>query len=206
MTTLRLHSYLEQSALWPSSGRHILAQFDSDSIIVYQAYNDSIGHYAARTGHFGGDFSFNRMSWIKPNFLWMMFRSGWATKPDQTCVLAVTLPRALWQELLSAAVPSTFAPELYDSEKAWKTAVAYSEVRLQWDPDHSPRGGKLARRALQLGLRGDTLRRFSDQSLSIEDISAFVREAHAIVQSDDWTALLTPHEQVYPLPLSSSLP
>jgi len=27
-------------------------------------------------------------------------------------------------------------------------------VRLQWDPDHSPKGEKLARRAIQLGLKG----------------------------------------------------
>ena len=206
MTTLPLQPYLEQTARWPGSGRHILAQFDADSIVVYQAYNEAIGHFAAKHGHFGGDFSFNRMSWIKPNFLWMMYRSGWAEKPDQTCVLAVTLPRPLWEDILSLAVPSTFDPELYESEKSWQTAVAHSEVRLQWDPDHSPRGGKLARRAIQLGLRGNMLRRFSDQALSIEDISAFAREAHAIVQSDDWTALLTPHEEVYPLPLSSSLP
>ena len=41
---------------------------------------------------FGGDkFSFSRMSWIKTNFLWMMFRCGWATKPGQECVLTVRL-------------------------------------------------------------------------------------------------------------------
>jgi len=25
----------------------------------------------------------NRMTWIKPNFLWMMYRSGWASKKNQ---------------------------------------------------------------------------------------------------------------------------
>lgn len=202
MPTLQPHPYLEQAANWPVSGRHILARFDADSIVVYQAYNERIGHFAALHGHFGGDFSFNRMSWIKPGFLWMMARSGWGEKPDQTCTLAVTLPRSLWDEILSRAVPSTFVSELYESKAAWQTDVAASEVRLQWDPDHAPRGGKLARRALQLGLRGAMLRRFSKEALAIEDISDFVREGRALVQCDDYTALLTPREEVYPLPPS----
>ncbi len=75
--------YLTQNTRWPRSGRHILAQYDDDSVLVYQAYRPSIGHFAARYGYFGGEFSFTRMSWIKPNFLWMMYRSGWGTKEGQ---------------------------------------------------------------------------------------------------------------------------
>jgi Domain of unknown function (DUF4291) len=57
--------YLVQAARWPTSGRHILAQFDDDSVIVYQAYRTAISHLAAKNGFFGGQFSLNRMSWIK---------------------------------------------------------------------------------------------------------------------------------------------
>jgi hypothetical protein len=69
--------YLDQQQRWPSSGRHILACFDEESIVVYQAYSPAIGRFAARHGYFGGEFSYSRMSWIKPNFLWMMYRSNW---------------------------------------------------------------------------------------------------------------------------------
>ncbi|WP_458785448.1 DUF4291 family protein [Vallitalea sediminicola] len=31
---------------------------------------------------FGSSFKLNRMTWVKPSFLWMMYRSGWAKKPD----------------------------------------------------------------------------------------------------------------------------
>ncbi len=72
--------YTEQTVRWPSEGRHILAHYDDRSIIVYQAYRPSIGRFAIEHGYFGGDFSFARMSWIKPNFLWMMYRSGWGTR------------------------------------------------------------------------------------------------------------------------------
>lgn len=57
-------SYQTQEARWPKSGQYILAQHDSDSIFVYQAYKPAIGHFAAEHGCFGGEFSFDRMSWI----------------------------------------------------------------------------------------------------------------------------------------------
>ena len=53
--------YARQAARWPAAGRHILAQFDDDSVVVYQAYRPAIGRYAATHGRFGGDFSFERM-------------------------------------------------------------------------------------------------------------------------------------------------
>ncbi len=85
--------YLVQIRRWPKTGRHILAQFDDESVIVYQAYRPAIGHFAAKNGFFGGEFSLSRMSWIKPNFLWMMYRCGWASKEGQEVVLAVRLKR-----------------------------------------------------------------------------------------------------------------
>src|SRR5215813_11712221 len=108
--------YLKQKDRWPKTGRHILAQFDENSVVVYQAYRPSIGYFAAHNGYFGGEFSLGRMSWIKPNFLWMMFRSGWGTKPGQEVTLAVRLKRSAFDEILSQAVHSTFVPEVYSTE------------------------------------------------------------------------------------------
>jgi hypothetical protein len=62
-------SYIEQKTKLPKIGRHTIAQFDEEGVIVYQAYRPSIGNFAATHGYFGGDFSLTRMSWIKPNFL-----------------------------------------------------------------------------------------------------------------------------------------
>jgi hypothetical protein len=172
---MEFRSYLGQLKHWPSSGRHILAQFDADSIVVYQAYRPSIADFAVSNQRFGGEFSFSRMSWIKPNFLWMMYRSGWATKEGQERILAIRLKRAFFDELLSTVVPSTFTATRYLSREAWQAAVAGSEVRLQWDPDHDPRGAPVPRRAVQLGLRGHALRRYAtSELLSVEDLTAFV--------------------------------
>ena len=191
--------YLAQSPRWPPAGRHILAQFDAESVVVYQAYNPAIGHFAARHGYFGGGFGMSRMSWIKPNFLWMMYRSGWGTKENQEVTLAVRLRRDAFDEILRRAVHSTFVPEVYGSETAWRRAVAGSDVRLQWDPDHGPSGRPVERRAIQLGLRGDVLARYAkDWLLEIQDISDFVREQRANATAP-YDRLVTPREDVYPV-------
>lgn len=197
---LTTEPYLTQLARWPRTGRHILAQYDGDSIIVYQAYRPAIGHFAAKHGYFGGEFSLSRMSWIKPNFLWMMYRSGWGNKEGQEVTLAVRLKRAAFDSLLAEAVHSHYVTEAYASEEAWKQAVEQSLVRLQWDPDHDPVGAKMERRAIQLGLRGPVLARYAREwIIEIEDISDFVHQQYQHVQTRDHQRLITPHEQVYPV-------
>ena len=201
--TLSVQPYLEQLPHWPQTGQHILAQFDEDSIVVYQAYRPSIALYAVANQRFGGDFSFNRMSWIKPNFLWMMYRSGWATKEGQEHILAVRLRRTFFDQVLESAIASTFRPAVHSSHQEWQAAVANSEVRLQWDPDHDPLGTCVQRRAVQLGLRGETLRQYGQSALlSIEDITPFVTEQRAHL-TEGFANLRTPAERTY-LPVSET--
>lgn len=152
-TTLATAPYAEQMKSWPQTGRHLLAQFDDDTIVVYQAYGPRIGCFAAEKGFFGGDFKYSRMSWIKPNFLWMMYRSEWGQAEGQEVVLALRLKRRFFDSLLAQAVPSSFDADVFGSREEWVAAVARSDVRLQWDPDHLPTGDKCERRAIQLGLR-----------------------------------------------------
>jgi hypothetical protein len=198
---LRTEPYLEQQARWPPAGKAILAQFDDTSVVVYQAYRPEIGRFAAEHGYFGGAFSVDRMTWIKPNFLWMMHRSGWGTKPGQEVVLAVRIQRDAWDSILASAVHSSFAASPIADHETWKRALRDSDVRLQWDPDHGPRGQKLARRAIQLGLRGESTRLYSREwIISIQDISPFVATQRAHVRAGDDRSLMTPTESVYPLP------
>ena len=194
--------YQDQEARWPQTGRHILAQFDAEKVMVYQAFRPKIGQYAAHNGRsFGDNFSLSRMSWIKPNFLWMMYRSGWATKENQETILAVSLKRTAFDFILEQAVASMFDPEQHGSRAEWQDALAASEVRGQWDPDHAPDGAtKFERRASQAELRGDILAQYaSDWIVNIEDITPFVTEQHKHVQSGNLSLLQTPCEDVYPV-------
>lgn len=198
---LRTESYAEQVKRWPQRGRVILAQFDDDSVVVYQAFRPEIAAWAVDHQAFGGPaFSFTRMSWIKPNFLWMMFRAGWGTKEHQEAILAIRLRREAFLAILSQAVHSTYTASLYGSPAAWKEALKRSHVRLQWDPDHGPTGAPLERRAVQLGLNGPVLERYATRDiLSIEDITPFVREQHTLVQAGRLDEVRTPQEAPFPV-------
>ena len=193
-------SYLAQLNRWPQRGQHILAQFDETSIVVYQAYNPSIGHFAARKGYFGGDFKLSRMSWIKPNFLWMMYRSGWGMKAEQEVTLAVRIHRDAFDSILAQAVHSSYVAEVYSEHGMWKERLSTSPVRLQWDPDHDPAGGKQERRAIQLGLSGEVLRKYTREwVVEIEDLSDFVAAQRDHARSGKYEKLVTPKEEVYPM-------
>ncbi|MEQ8677834.1 MAG: DUF4291 domain-containing protein [Aggregatilineales bacterium] len=195
-------SYASRKALLPASGQHIIAQFDEQSVIVYQAYKPEIASHAIDYQQFAGapDFNLHRMTWIKPGFLWMMHRSGWATKPDQERILAVRLDRVGFDAILRKAVHSTFQPQLYEHEATWKAALGSSAVRLQWDPDYSPADGRLERRAIQIGLGGKTAKHYANGGwiIDIEDITDFVIQQRQYTKSP-YTDLLLPIERVYPV-------
>ena len=196
--TLETAFYPEQTAQWPSEGNHVLAQYDGESVVVYQAYRPAIGRFAAEHGYFGGHFKLSRMSWIKPSFLWMMYRSGWGQKEGQEVTLAVRVQRTAFDEVLARAVHSTFQRDVDRNHQAWKQALMKSDVRLQWDTDRHRAGNPLPRRAIQLGLRADVLAKYAREWIvSIEDISEFVCEQFQFVKSKDYGQLIVPSQDVY---------
>lgn len=190
----------------PSTGQHILAHQVEDFLVVYQAYNHQIADFAIKHQRLGGEhFSYNRMSWIKPNFLWMMYRCGWASKHNQERVLGLWLHRNHFDEILDEAVYSSFNDEQYPNHDAWKSALEQKDVRLQWDPDHDPYGNKQTRRAIQLGLKGDVLKRFgNEQVVLIEDLTEFVTEQKKLVELKQIDQLQIPIERIY-LPQDESI-
>src|ERR1700758_2929548 len=88
----------------PKTGQYILASQTEHDLIVYHAYKPAIADYAVKHQVLGGpDFSYQRMSWIKPNFLWMMYRCGWASKKDQERVLAIWINKTHFEKIISCA-------------------------------------------------------------------------------------------------------
>ena len=144
------------------------------------------------------------MSWIKPNFLWMMYRSRWGQAEGQEVVLAVWLRRAAFDAILGQAVASSFRASGQHDPATWQAALARSSVRLQWDPDHGPGGQPLARRAIQLGLRGEVLAHYARAWIvHLEDVSPLVAEQRAALARGGAAALVTPREDVYPVPTTA---
>jgi hypothetical protein len=196
--TMKLEKYNEQIKELPQQGKQIIGQSDGENIIVYQAFNPNIATYAVDNQLFGGSaYSFNRMSWIKPNFLWMMYRAGWAQKEGQEHILAITLPLVHFKTILAQATISSFDDSLFESHEAWKNELSKTEVRLQWDPDHNPFGEKQERKAIQLGMKGDILKAFCIEWITkIEDITPFVKEQFAFVETKNLENLSVPTERI----------
>lgn len=195
---IKLKSYQEQLKEWPQESHHIMAQYDEEKVIVYQSYRPEIGNFAAKHQYFGGAFRLTRMTWIKPNFLWMMYRNGWGKKSGQEVVLAIHLKREAFERYLSKAVYSNYQEDLFESKEHWQEQVKNSSIRLQWDPDHDPYGEKLERRAIQLGIRNEEIVTYSkDDVLEIEDISKYVNEQYKFVKAHELDQLMLPKEEPY---------
>jgi Domain of unknown function (DUF4291) len=201
MNKMKTEKYTAQKNRLPQTGKQVIAQTDGENMIVYQAFNPRITDYAVAHQQFGGpDYSFSRMSWIKPGFLWMMYRAGWAAKEDQQRILAITVPITHFKTILQQATLSSFDSQLYAAEANWKSALAATEVRLQWDPDHDPYGNKQERKAIQIGLKGECLKNFCTKWLvKIEDITDFVKQEHEKLLKDQLADLLVPIEDVLDL-------
>jgi len=197
--TIKTINYSETQQLWPDSGQHILGYQNDNTIVVYQAYKNSIANFAVKNQVLGGsEFSYNRMSWIKPNFLWMMYRCGWAEKENQERVIAIWINKSDFETILDQAVVSSFNSKYYDSQDQWKQELGTKNVRLQWDPDHDPYGNKLTRRAIQLGLKGNMLEQFGKEQIRrIEDVTDFVKEQKRYVDAGHLDKLMIPAESVF---------
>lgn len=178
--------------------RRIRAVYNDNSIRVYQAYNNTIANEAIENGKFGLNFKRDRMTWIKPSFLWMMYRSGWGTKDNQERILAIDIKRDAFDYLVKNAVPSTFASEKFTSVEEWKQAVKESLVRVQWDPERDVYGNPLEYRSIQIGIRGELVNKYVDEWIvKITDLTEYVGELKLMLTDKKDISEYLPQEQVY---------
>jgi hypothetical protein len=198
---MKTEKYIQQVNRLPKYGKQIIGQIEAESIIVYQAFNPHIAEYAVKHQQFGGEhYSFNRMSWIKPGFLWMMYRAGWASKEHQQRILAITLPIQHFETILLQATISSYDESIYKTHEEWKLELEKTQVRLQWDPDHDPYGNKQERKAIQIGMKGDILKTFCTVWLTkIEDITDFVKAEFEKVKNKELDQLEVPFEDIIEL-------
>jgi len=170
---------------------------------VYQAYGPEIAGPAVTAGRFVAPFKRDRMTWIKPSFLWMMYRSGWGSKPGQERVLAVEILRSGFEQALTEACLSHYDRDLHPDRAAWANQIKTSPVRVQWDPERSLRLGPLPHRSLQVGLSGPAVERYVDDwTVGITEVTplAYAVRGLLAVGDDAGAADLLPVEQPYPLP------
>ena len=148
----------------------IRATYTDSTIVVYQAYNSKIADAALELQSLNvPTFNHDRMTWIKPSFRWMMYRSGWTRKPNQERILAIHLTREGWEQALR-----------------WSGSKESGAcVRIQWDPERDLEFKPLPWRSIQVGLSGaavnDGLLR--DWIVEIQDLTELAKKIGELVDA-----------------------
>ena len=189
--------------LMPDSApvRQIRAVYDNDTIRVYQAYSDAIADTALANGRFvSPPFKMTRMTWIKPSFLWMMYRAGWGLKDaGQKRILAIDIRRDGFEWALAHAIGSR-KPDNMDAAQ-WQYAKETHPVRIQWDPERDIHLQPLPYRAIQIGLTGEAVQHYvNDWIVSISEVTDTAHHIRDLVVQGETAAAaaLLPVEREYP--------
>jgi len=165
----------------PVPFRQIRATYDDDTVTVYQAYSDTIATAAVKAQKLNASpsFSNSRMTWIKPSWAWVLYRSGYSYKDNrQSHILALSLKRETFLSLLSKAVlahASNGSPEGQSVKGC---------VRVQWDPERTVRLEKLPYRSIQIGIPGALVPDFIQGIVKIEDVTERARTLKRVLEME----------------------
>ena len=196
------HNKMSKTQSSAAQTREIRAVYDGETITVYQAYNKSIAYAAVEAQRLDASplFKPSRMTWIKPSWNWMMYRSGYSHKDsNQSHILALKLLRTCFDNLLLASIESTSA----------NVERGTTQVRVQWDPERdfriSPVDVRV--RSIQIGVPGGVHKEaFIAGIVSIEDVTEIARKLKRKLDEDDQVSEdqlkergLLPMETVYPM-------
>src|SRR5581483_4502264 len=167
--------------------RQIRAVYDDRTIRVYQAYSAAIADTALSKGTFvSPPFKMERMTWIKPSFLWMMYRSGWAQKDaGQARILAIDISRDGFEWALANSCPSHPAASM--SQEDWQRVKENAPVRIQWDPERDLLLQPQTHRAIQIGLSKRAINLYVREWIQrITDVTSLAHDIHALVTQRDF--------------------
>ncbi|KAI6088560.1 hypothetical protein F4821DRAFT_84829 [Hypoxylon rubiginosum] len=196
--------------------RQIRASYDEDTITVYQAYNREIASAAVHQQKLNASpqFRLTRMTWIKPSWCWMMYRAGYSYKDkNQERILALKMKHEHFISLLRTA---TLTAEPNEGVASSETAEAgkpprdkSSAVKVQWDPERTPRLEKLGYRSIQIGISSLVAATWVDKWIvGIEDVTekakALEQELRGNPEVTNEELLckgLLPSERIFPVPL-----
>jgi hypothetical protein len=187
----------------------IRAVYNERTIRIYQAFSDEIADSALAHGRFiCPPFKMGRMTWIKPSFLWMMYRSNWGYKDSgQHRILAIDLSRHGFDWALQHGCPSHPPPSIRRED--WSRLKMSSPVRIQWDPERNLRLEPLPYRAIQVGLKDIAVDMYINSWIQgITDITSLAHEIHDLVSDNatEHARQKLPIEKPYPTHPNSSDP
>ncbi|EGC34877.1 hypothetical protein DICPUDRAFT_34288 [Dictyostelium purpureum] len=179
--------------------RIINAVYDDETVRVYQAYKATIADDAIKNQRFteASGWKQDRMTWIKPSFCWMLYRSGYATKHNQERILAIDIKRSAFEWILENHIDSTeTAKSSIPSEK--------KKIVVQWDPERNFKIGKIDGcgdvRSIQIGIKAVKTKEYNeDWIVRIQDVTDLAHQIKELVELKDFEKAnaLLPNERIY---------
>lgn len=181
--------------------KEIRAIYTEDTIRVYQAYSDEIANSALENGNFiSPPFKMERMTWIKPSFLWMMYRAGWGKKDEnQKRILAIDISREGFEWALEHSLLSRDASK-YKDKKEWLKVKKATPVRIQWDPERNLLLEPLEYRSIQIGLSNEAINLYVNNWIEkITEVTHLASEIHNLIENNEIEEAqkLLPKEKTY---------
>ncbi|EGG14990.1 hypothetical protein DFA_09810 [Cavenderia fasciculata] len=196
----------------------IRAVYNKETIRVYQAYNNEIADYAVKHQTFTGcpHWSTERTTWIKPSFLWMMYRSGWAQKDkNQNRILAIDIHIKDFEYAIQNNYKSSTKQKYqiegqelpppskeHSQPPVSKVDKSNYDIVVQWDPERSIKLGKLGSniKSIQIGIKKRIAEQYSSNWITqITDITNQCLEIKQLLDNGhlDQAQSLLPIEKVY---------
>ncbi|KAM7216331.1 protein of unknown function (DUF4291) domain containing protein [Rhypophila decipiens] len=170
------------------------------TITVYQAYNRAIAEAAVSSQKLNASPKFkvnSRMTWIKPSWGWMLYRSGYSYKdPGQERILALKMRlNDFWDLLRRAELTHTNKRKLTEQQTTPNWREKSDKVKVQWDPERSIRLERLDYRSIQIGIPGSLTEKWCEEMIvGIEDVTDKARELKRVLDLEadrpwEWTEL-----------------
>ncbi|MGB0521777.1 MAG: DUF4291 family protein [Flammeovirgaceae bacterium] len=180
--------------------KKVMAAFDEEGVYVYQAFKPKVVAIAVEKGTFGKGFGLDRITWIKPSFAWMLQRSKYATKHRMEAIAKIKLSHEAWLEILTQSVETQYTGKYWETEDEWQRQLNKSDVIHQWDPERDLVGRKLDQAAIQIGIRGEVIRKYvSEYIIGVEDVTDLAKTIGKSVKLRRNQFPQVPLEKTYPI-------
>ncbi|WP_299459132.1 DUF4291 domain-containing protein [uncultured Microscilla sp.] len=180
----------------------IRALYTPEHIALYAAFSSSIANVALKSQQLLPPFSYDRMTWVKPSYLWMMYRSDWAQKDNMQRILRIWIKRTDWELALKEAILTTPEAHVYNDAKKWRKQLDKARVRVQWDPERDIQNKHLSFKSIQVGIMPSLAETYAKKWIAkIEDVTPLTQHIRSLVvaQQFEQATQLLPKEQVYPV-------
>ena len=180
----------------------IRATFDCNNIAVYAAFSSSIADVALQNQKLLAPFSYHRMTWIKPSFLWLMYRSNWAESAGMERILQIWIKRTEWDNALKEAILTTPEAHVYKDAKKWRKQLDKARIRVQWDPERNIKNERLNYKSIQIGITTALSETYAKKWITkIEDMTPITRQIQALVAQKNYEKAIKflPEERIYPV-------